>query len=240
MLRHKACQQLFNEKLGFSLRNGLVETLHDGYDDKFKDPEYATARGKICNACNSLVFKNNRTAAQKEVDWGPSFVRTTDCLNRPLPTTMQGWQELRKRHEDELSSRIQWALEHELYPATENSYRAPGNDANFFYGMAPIDKDGNVRPDAVAPGKERLDELCGFATAVQNEDQETGYFCTHCGYYEERFGAGRAYKSKNNGPEPYDWWFCSECKKTVKKPSQKELKHQREASTMHKLSSFFQ
>ena len=59
----------------------------------------------------------------------------------------------RALHEQECAARIRWCLQQGMTPASEHVHRAPGNDANFMFGVPPWMPDGAVNPAGVPYGR---------------------------------------------------------------------------------------
>lgn len=153
-----------------------------------------------------------------------------DAIGRRLPRhdDRAGWEALRERHFDELGRRKQWCLAHGLAPADEHAWKAPGDDTQFMFGVAPWDETGAVNPSGVPfVSLDWLDEQ-------KREVGPQGWSCTVC----ERW-VDVAPRPFTKGPEPVDWWWCYECRKTVKRPSQKEMKLKREVESMQKIDAMF-
>lgn len=66
---------------------------------------------------------------------------------------MQTLDERRALHEQECAARIRWCLEQGLTPASEHVHRAPGNNANFMFGVPPWLPNGTVNPAGVPYGR---------------------------------------------------------------------------------------
>lgn len=153
-----------------------------------------------------------------------------DCLGRPLPAwdDREGWEKLRTRHLDELARRSRWCLDNGHLPVHENQWRAPGDDSEFMFGVRPWQSDSSeVNPDGVA-----WMALDWFEPQQKNTGP-SGWACRHCGEWIDR--APRDFVGKD---EPHDWWWCFQCRKTVKKPTKKELMRKREIDSNTKLDAF--
>ncbi len=111
----------------------------------------------------------------------------------------------RALHEEEVRARLGWCLERGLTPAAEHVHRAPGDDANFMFGVPPWLPDGSVNPRGVPFGRP---EDLRLAKERQLEDYSAaGWACRRCG------AAVRAVPREFRGAaEPLDWWWCTACK----------------------------
>ena len=62
----------------------------------------------------------------------------------------------------------------------------------------------------------------------------TSYICRQCACTVKK--RPREYE---NGPEPHNWWWCKDCRETVKKPSAAELRRVRAATGTFNIKTFF-
>lgn len=156
-------------------------------------------------------------------------LKKTDSLGRPLPSKEDeaGWRALLHRHETELWRRRSWCIENNHVPAFDNEWRAPGDDANFMFGVAPWHADGTVNPDGVPYSLEWFE--------AQVAPEAVGWECKRCNKWVET-----APRKFTNGKEPVDWWWCLDCKKTAKRPTKKEVKQETERKSMKPIESFLQ
>ena len=118
----------------------------------------------------------------------------------------------RLRHSDEVSRRLRWCLDNNLWPAHDHVHQAPGDDGEFMFGVAPWHSDGTVNPPGVpcsvppAVDKSRL---------IADYDSRSGWSCTKCG------GWVNVRPREAEGKEPRDWWWCKACKASSQGASRK-------------------
>jgi len=112
----------------------------------------------------------------------------------------------RALHEEEVRARLAWCLENGLTPAAEHVHRAPGDDANFMFGVPPWLPDGSANPRGVPFGRP---EDLRLAKERQLEDYSApGWRCRKCDAVVR--AAQREWSCRS--AEPVDWWWCSACK----------------------------
>jgi hypothetical protein len=133
-------------------------------------------------------------------------LRSVDLRSGDFSSLSAAQQAARRAlHEQEVSARLAWCLEHGLTPAAEHVHRAPGNDANFMFGVPPWLPDGSVNPRGVPFGRPEdrfLDK------ERQLEDYSAfGWSCHKC---KARVRA--APREFSGAVEPLDWWWCTPCK----------------------------
>ena len=73
----------------------------------------------------------------------------------------------------------------------------------------------------------------GALTALGKDNSDVGWTCTRCSTWVPR--APRQYRG---GEEPWDWWFCFDCKAKAVKPSAKVLKERRLAEGCRWMDDF--
>lgn len=123
-----------------------------------------------------------------------------------------------KRHEDEVSHRIAYCIKNNQVPAWDFVHLAPGDDSNFVYGVPPWHKDGSVNPQGVYTQKET--EWEKEMVALMKETQN--WTCSSCN--RKVYATPRKWVPKNkNEEEPWNWWFCFDCKTKRVKPRKSEL-----------------
>ena len=132
------------------------------------------------------------------------------------------------RHEAEAGRRLAWCVRKGRLPAHEHVHEAPGDDSQFVYGVAPWLPDGRPNPPGVPYSPED-----SILTAIAKTDSEAGWTCTRCHEWVPR--APRPFKG---GVEPWDWWFCLDCKAKAVKPSQKVLKEQQVSAGCRRMDDF--
>ena len=70
------------------------------------------------------------------------------------------------RHENEFTRRLAWCINNNFTPAHENIHKAPGDDSNFVYGVAPWHSDeASILKACIAhhlriPWKQNNENLC--------------------------------------------------------------------------------
>lgn len=136
--------------------------------------------------------------------------------------------EAEARHEAELGRRMAWCVREGRVPANAHVHEAPGDDLQFVYGVPPWKPDGSPNPAGIyfTPEDTRM-------TALGKENSEVGWECTRCQSWVPR--APRQYRG---GEEPWDWWFCFDCKAKAVKPSAKVLREERLAKGCHRITQF--
>lgn len=135
------------------------------------------------------------------------------------------------RHEREHMRRLAWCIQQGRTPAHEHVHEAPGDDTQFVYGVPPWHSDGSVNPAGVYFSPDNENEQLWLR--LEKEAQDAGWECPRCSAWIAK--VPMAYK---HGVEPWDWWFCADCKQKAVKPSQKVLKEQREAKACQRMESF--
>ena len=116
------------------------------------------------------------------------------------------------QHEAEVGRRLAWCVREGRVPAFEHLHEAPGDDAQFVYGVPPWKPDGSPNPAGV-PFTPEDAKLAAKPTGPQ------GYECRRCFVWVPI--PPRAYLG---GEEPWNWWFCMKCKAEAVKPAAKKLK----------------
>ena len=109
------------------------------------------------------------------------------------------------RHEAEHTRRLAWCVSHGRVPAHEHVHEAPGDDTQFVYGVPPWHPDGSPNPQGIyfTPAHENEREWVRLEKAAA----DAGWSCPRCAAWILR--VPREYR---NGPEPWDWRFCDDCK----------------------------
>ena len=161
----------------------------------------------------------------------PNATPSVLCLLQPhcgchaflAPTTEQI-----DRHGKEHMRRLAWCIKEGHKPAHDRVHLAPGDDSQFVYGVPPWHPDGSPNPQGIFFCPPSYEDTA--FVALQREAENAGWSCSSCNTWIKQIP--RAYTS---GPEPYDWWWCRECRATKCKPSQKELKATALAKTIHKI-----
>lgn len=145
-------------------------------------------------------------------------------FRRPDPLTVH-------RHEREHTRRLAWCIKHNRIPAHDHVHEAPGDDSQFVYGVAPWFTDGSVNPAGVyySPDTDNEQEW----VRLEKEARDAGWSCPRCGVWVARVPV-----DFKHGAEPWDWWFCTDCKQIAVKPSQKELKAQQLSRVCQKMECF--
>jgi len=118
------------------------------------------------------------------------------------------------RHEREHTRRLAWCIRNNLLPAYEHVHKAPGDDSQFVYGVAPWHADGSVNPAGVYFSPDTQVEKLWLR--LDKDAESAGWSCPRCSEWIARVPV--QYK---HGAEPWDWWFCAKCKEQAVKPSQK-------------------
>lgn len=136
-----------------------------------------------------------------------------------------------ERHEREILRRMAWCIHNDKTPANEHLHLAPGDDSNFFYGVPPWNPDGT--PNAAGIPCTGQSEHETAQAKAQRYDPNAGWNCHSCNEWVP------IPPRKYVGPkEPWDWWFCRECREKKTKPSKKIIDQQRIATKNHKITAW--
>ena len=173
--------------------------------------------------------------------------------HRPYLNMPDNAERKRKRlqHDRMQSLCALWALQHGYTPGCDFMHMAPdgakvvlgsGEEATidfaqFFYGFPPwfVDvenKDGKTVRDVTNPAGVAPSML--EDSAPVQDDGPKGWTCT-------REGCGKWVDMpprKARGEEPFNWWFCFECKK-LPRPPKRELQRQNDARKHRRIDSMF-
>jgi len=130
-----------------------------------------------------------------------------DCSSDTFSSLSAAQQAARRAlHEQEVSARLAWCLENGLTPAAEHVHRAPGDDANFMFGVPPWLPDGSANPRGVPFGRP---EDRFLAKERQLEDYSAaGWRCRKCDAVVRT--PQREWNCRSAAP--VDWWWCPACK----------------------------
>lgn len=135
-------------------------------------------------------------------------------------------------HDSEHMRRLAWCVDKKLVPAHEHVHKAPGDDSRFVYNVPPWNQDGSPNPCGVYYSE--------TDTILQHIEKDSRRNASVFG--SESWSCHRCCKTVKmrprpyvGGPEPWDWWFCFECKATAVKPSAKALKEKAEAKTCFRI-----
>lgn len=133
-------------------------------------------------------------------------------------------------HDCEHMRRLAWCVNKKLVPAHEHVHKAPGDDSRFVYNVPPWNQDGSPNPCGIF-----YSETDVYLKQIEQDSRANesasmygskSWSCHRCGKTVKM--PPRPYVG---GPEPWDWWFCFECKAKAVKPSAKTLKEKAEAKT---------
>lgn len=119
-------------------------------------------------------------------------------------------RERANRHNEECYARVIWCLDKggpDFHPAHEHKHRAPGDDANFFYGIPPWHPDGSVNPAGVPPNFGEPEPLAKNWSFIDDWDSKAGWNCHKCNAWVPR--PAQKYQGQK---EPADWWWCMDCR----------------------------
>lgn len=158
------------------------------------------------------------------------------CLLRPncgCHATERATEEQIRRHENEYCRRLNWCINNKLCPAFDHIHKAPGNDAEFVYGVAPWNTDGSVNPCGVYNATPT--ETDRLLLSYCKESANSSWTCQKCTKVVNR--APLPWNGK--GDEPWNWWFCFECKSKYCKPPTKTLQQQKIAKQCQKIDVLF-
>ena len=144
-------------------------------------------------------------------------------FTRPAPEAVE-------RHEREVARRLAWCVQGGRVPAFEHLHEAPGDDAQFVYGVPPWRPDGSPNP----PGIYFTPEDPVLARYGRDPDGDSGWSCTRCQAW-----VPRPPREFRGGEEPWDWWFCFECKAKAVKPPAKQLAEAKLASHCRKIDGMW-
>ena len=133
------------------------------------------------------------------------------------------------RHEAEVGRRMAWCVGEGRVPANAHVHEAPGDDSQFVYGVPPWQPDGRPNPAGIYFSPED-----GALTALGKDDPDVGWTCRRCSEW-----VPRAPRQFRGGEEPWDWWYCFDCKAKAVKPSAKVLKEQRVAAGCQQIGVYF-
>jgi len=137
--------------------------------------------------------------------------------------------EVIERHEREVLRRLKWCIENGHVPAHEHLHLAPGDDTQFVYGVPPWTSDGKPNPMGIYYTPE-----CPVMRKLGSEQNNAqGWTCTQCKVWVEH-----APRSYHGGEEPWNWWFCMECKAKAVKPSAKLVAREKEARQCVKITTY--
>ena len=169
-----------------------------------------------------------RACSNRDMKRKCPYAPNCGCHATTLPTP-----EAIERHEKEVTRRMAWCIQNKKTPAHDFIHLAPGDDSEFVYGIAPWNPDGTVNPPGVytAPLSESEKQFTQLG-----KDSEEFWICRACSARVNM--APRKWQSKNGEEEPWNWWFCFDCKQTKVKPSKKELAITKLASQNNKMDKF--
>ena len=142
----------------------------------------------------------------------------------------------RKRviHDNECYARVLWCLKEggpDFHPAHEHKHRAPGDDANFFYGIPPWHPDGSVNPAGVPPNFGEPEPLAKNWSFIDDWDPKAGWSCHKCNAWVPR--PAQKYQGQK---EPADWWWCMDCRSAkARTPTLAEKRQQKAAANCRRL-----
>lgn len=160
-----------------------------------------------------------------------------ECLLQPncgCHATVPPTEEQIRRHEAEHCRRLNWCINNKLCPAFDHIHKAPGDDKEFVYGVPPWNKDGSVNPCGVYAQPETESDKILLSYCKESSDSK--WNCQKCGKEVPRKPS--IWKGKK-GDEPWNWWFCFDCKNKYSKPPLKKIKEQKVAKTCHNIEQFF-
>lgn len=159
------------------------------------------------------VFGTQKTCAD------PSAMRARDAQQRQ--TTDADYV----AHNSELLRRIRWCIDAgaAFWPAHQHVHLAPGDDANFIFGVPPWHPDSTVNPLGIPDQRFVEQPMPGFELPVEY-DANAGFNCRKC-----QQCVGIKPRPYENGIEPEDWWWCVTCRKNKPKQTakQKEIAQER-------------
>ena len=137
------------------------------------------------------------------------------------------------RHEAELTKRLAWCIANKYIPAHDHVHKAPGDDANFVYGVPPWNKDGSINPQGVycAP----LTKVEQLFTELEKE-KNVEWYCKAC---DAKINSIPRKWTRTDKPEPWNWWYCLQCKSSKSKPSKKQLMLEHEKASNHDIKTWF-
>ena len=144
-------------------------------------------------------------------------------FTRPAPEAVE-------RHEREFVRRLAWCVREGRVPAFEHLHKAPGDDAQFVYGVPPWRPDGSPNP----PGIYFTPEDPILTKYGRDPDGDSGWSCTRCQAW-----VARPPRPFRGGEEPWDWWFCFECKAKAVKPPAKQLAEAKLAQKCRKIDGMW-
>ena len=150
---------------------------------------------------------------------GETALLARDCTLRPAcgcHAPVAPVQELVARHEAEVARRAAWCARQGLEPTMLNLAQAPGDDAQFVYGVKPWTASGVADP--------RGQYSLGLRAAEREEAKaqaalwhEEPWICTLCAKDMQR--PVRAYEGKE---EPFWWFWCDGCRAEHRHGPEKE------------------
>ena len=132
------------------------------------------------------------------------------------------------QHEAEIGRRMAWCVQEGRIPANAHVHEAPGDDRNFVYKVPPWQADGSPNPAGIYFTPEDP-----VMAALGKENADVGWTCTRCGEW-----VPRPPREFRNGEEPWNWWFCFDCKAKAVKPSQKTINAEKAAQGCQRLDGF--
>lgn len=134
-------------------------------------------------------------------------------------------------HELEIIRRLAWCVRNGKAPANQHLHLAPGDDENFFYGVPPWNPDGTPNAAGIPCTGQSAKEM--EQAKAQRYDPNAGWHCTSCQKWISMMP--RKYVGAK---EPWDWWFCQECRDTKTKPRKTVLEKELEAKKNHKITEW--
>lgn len=172
-----------------------------------------------CTAASLCTPKAATTHGHKCCTWqaNPQLPVTADPVLIPQSDAQI------EKHSEELFRRLRWCAEKgpEFWPANTHIHLAPGDDANFVFGVPPWFADGSPNTAAIPDAHSSVRGLlpqCGAMIA----EMSFGYECTKCEKWVD------LQPRPFDGVEPPWWWWCNACRVhsnvgTGKSKSKKEL-----------------
>lgn len=159
-----------------------------------------------------------------------------DCLLRPncgCHAVKNPTAEKIQRHDAEQARRLNWCISNKLVPAFDHIHKAPGDDKEFVYGVAPWNKDGTVNPAGVY--SEGPSESDAKLLSYCKESPDMQWACRKCNKIVPR----KPSLWTKAGEEPWNWWHCFDCRAKYTKPAKRILDIERTAQKCARIDNFF-
>lgn len=140
------------------------------------------------------------------------------------------------RHNAEYNRRIRWCVDQgsQFWPAHDHKHCAPGDDANFVFGIPPWHPDGTPNPLGIPDNRCVEAVPSGFELPL-DYCSTTGWACHKCQEWIPL--PPRAYEG---AVEPEDWWWCITCRKNKPKMTAREKKIQAVVAKVHDIREMMQ